>query len=151
MGVRTRLTVAVTTIFAIASIVAGVLALRITEDRLLADARANAEQMLTDYVGRLYGGTAATPTVEADESTSFFFLRCRRHRAHDASTSRRCWLTRCVRSPRLGGADRAPAVAGARRCRCRSATRAEVSASSRPICRHNGEVVRFAVAPTPSG
>ena len=56
-GMRTRLTVAVTAIFATASIVAGVVALRITEDRLLADTRANAEQMLSDYVGRLYGGT----------------------------------------------------------------------------------------------
>ena len=113
-GVRTRLTVAVTAIFAIASIVAGVMALRITEDRLLADTRANAEQMLSDYVTRLYGGTAAAPTVDADESTSFFFLD-----AVGSELSERQYVTTLLADRRSAGTSHVVGAPGRPPCRHR--------------------------------
>jgi len=144
-GMRTRLTVAVTAIFATASIVAGAVALRITEDRLLADTRANAEQMLRDYVGRLYGGTAAAPTVDAAESTSFFFLD-----AAGAELSERQYVTTLLSDAlvesRIGAAGSVtlppPAVP--------LAGGVGVDAAGQFVA-NNGEVLRFALAPTPAG
>ena len=159
-GVRTRLTVAVTAIFATASIVAGVVALRITEDRLLADTRANAEQMLSDYVARLYGGTAAAPTVDADESTSFFFLD-----AAGSELSERQYVTTLLadtlasRTRRRIGAG----LAARHPPRSRSLGLAVPSVPGDVVAggvgvdaagqfvANNGEVVRFALAPAPTG
>ncbi len=74
LGVRARLTVLVTGVFAIATTIGAIAVVRIVEDRLVDDTRANAEQILSEYLGRIYGGTPAVPTVQPDEGTSFFFL-----------------------------------------------------------------------------
>ncbi|MET0663208.1 MAG: ATP-binding protein [Ilumatobacteraceae bacterium] len=159
-GMRTRLTVAVTAIFATASIVAGVVALRITEDRLLADTRANAEQMLSDYVGRLYGGTAAAPTVDAAESTSFFFLD-----AAGAELSERQYVTTLLSDTlvesRIGApgsvAGSPPAVPSVSVTVAPGDVAGDVLAGGVGVdaagrfVGNNGEVVRFALAPTPTG
>jgi signal transduction histidine kinase len=152
--VRTRLTVAVTMVFATASTVAGVVALRVTEDRLLADTRANAEQMLSDYVMRLYGGTAAAPTVDADDSTSFFFLD-----AAGSELSEREYVTTLladtlVQSP-LPPPTAGPSISVA------GAPGVVMSADvisggvgvdpSGQFVSSDGEVVRFALAPAPTG
>ena len=74
LGVRARLTVLVTGVFAVATTIGAIAVVRIVEDRLVDDTRANAEQILSEYLGRIYGGTPAVPTVQPDEGTSFFFL-----------------------------------------------------------------------------
>jgi signal transduction histidine kinase len=73
-SLRTRVTVFVTAVFFVASVLGGVLALDVLRDRLVEDTRTNAEQILSQYLDRIYGGLAATPTVDASEATSFFFL-----------------------------------------------------------------------------
>ena len=71
---RTRLTVLVTAVFAIVTTVGAVAVVRIVEDRLVDDTRANAERILSEYLARIYGGTPAVPTVQPEQGTSFFFL-----------------------------------------------------------------------------
>jgi signal transduction histidine kinase len=74
MGMRARLTVLVTAVFAIVTTVGAVAVVRIVEDRLVDDTRANAERILSEYLSRIYGGTPAVPTVQPEQGTSFFFL-----------------------------------------------------------------------------
>ncbi len=163
-GVRTRLTVAVTAIFAAASIVAGVVALRITENRLLADTRTNAEQMLSDYVTRLYGGTAATPTVDAAQSTSFFFLD-----ATGSELTERQYVARLL-ADTIGASaitststvastdtntippppDGGPSIEFSIASDDVVAGGVGVDSTGQFVA-SNGEVVRFALAPVPSG
>jgi signal transduction histidine kinase len=74
LGMRARLTVLVTAVFAIVTTVGAVAVVRIVEDRLVDDTRANAEHILSEYLSRIYGGTPAVPTVQPEQGTSFFFL-----------------------------------------------------------------------------
>jgi signal transduction histidine kinase len=74
LGVRARLTVLVTAVFALATTIGAVAVLHLVHDRLVDDTRSNAERILSEYLSRIYGGTAAVPTVQPDEGTSFFFL-----------------------------------------------------------------------------
>jgi signal transduction histidine kinase len=69
-----RLTVLVTAVFAIATTLGAVAVVRIVQERLVDDTRANAERILSEYLGRIYGGTPAAPTVQPEQGTSFFFL-----------------------------------------------------------------------------
>jgi signal transduction histidine kinase len=71
---RARLTVLVTAVFGLVTTVGAVAVVRIVEDRLVDDTRANAERILSEYLARIYGGTPALPTVQPDQGTSFFFL-----------------------------------------------------------------------------
>jgi signal transduction histidine kinase len=74
LGVRARLTVLVTAVFAIATTLGAIAVVRIVQDRLVDDTRANAERILSEYLARIYGGTPAAPTVQPEQGTSFFFL-----------------------------------------------------------------------------
>jgi signal transduction histidine kinase len=74
LGMRARLTILVTALFAIVTTIGAVAVVRIVEDRLVDDTRANAERILSEYLARIYGGTPAVPTVQPDQGTSFFFL-----------------------------------------------------------------------------
>ena len=73
-AMRARLTVLVTAVFAVATTIGAVAVVRIVEDRLVDDTRANAERILSEYLARIYGGTPAVPTVQPEQGTSFFFL-----------------------------------------------------------------------------
>jgi len=74
LGMRARLTILVTAMFAIVTTIGAVAVVRIVEDRLVDDTRANAERILSEYLARIYGGTPAVPTVQPEQGTSFFFL-----------------------------------------------------------------------------
>jgi signal transduction histidine kinase len=74
MGIRARLTVLVTAVFAVMTTIGAVAVVRIVQDRLVDDTRANAERILSEYLARIYGGTPAVPTVQPEQGTSFFFL-----------------------------------------------------------------------------
>lgn len=71
---RARLTILVTALFAAVTTIGAVAVVRIVEDRLVDDTRANAERILSEYLSRIYGGTPAVPTVQPEQGTSFFFL-----------------------------------------------------------------------------
>ena len=74
LGMRARLTILVTAVFAVVTTIGAVAVVRIVEDRLVDDTRANAERILSEYLARIYGGTPAVPTVQPEQGTSFFFL-----------------------------------------------------------------------------
>jgi signal transduction histidine kinase len=74
LGVRARLTLSVTAVFAIATTLGAIAVVRIVQDRLVDDTRANAERILSEYLARIYGGTPAVPTIQPEQGTSFFFL-----------------------------------------------------------------------------
>jgi len=71
---RARLTILVTALFAAVTTIGAVAVVRIVEDRLVDDTRANAERIMSEYLSRIYGGTPAVPTVQPEQGTSFFFL-----------------------------------------------------------------------------
>lgn len=74
LGMRGRLTILVTALFGVVTTIGAVAVVRIVEDRLVEDTRANAERILSEYLARIYGGTPAVPTVQPEQGTSFFFL-----------------------------------------------------------------------------
>ena len=74
LGIRARLTVLVTAVFAVATTIGAVAVVQIVQDRLVDDTRANAERILSEYLARIYGGTPAVPTVQPEQGTSFFYL-----------------------------------------------------------------------------
>lgn len=74
IGLRARLTIFVTAVFAIAVTVTAAIVVSVVEDRLIADTRANAEAVLSDYLESVYGGVASVGVVDPEESTTFFYL-----------------------------------------------------------------------------
>ncbi len=74
LGLRARLTLLVTAVFACALILSTVLVLRAVEDRLVADTRASAEGVLVNYLDSIYGGVATIGVVDPTETTRFFYL-----------------------------------------------------------------------------
>lgn len=74
LGLRARLTIAVTTVFAIALVVSTVVVVRAVEARLVEDTRASAEAVLVSYLDSLHGGVATVGVVDPDETTRFFYL-----------------------------------------------------------------------------
>lgn len=74
LGLRTRLTIFVTLVFAAAISLTSVVVVRIVEDDLVANSRASAETVLTAYLDSIYGGTATVGIVDAGDSTQFFYL-----------------------------------------------------------------------------
>ncbi len=74
LGLRSRLTVLVTVVFAAAMSITSLFVLRVVEDDLVADTRANAETVLGAYLETIYGGTATVGVVDANDTTRFFYL-----------------------------------------------------------------------------
>lgn len=74
LGLRVRLTFAMTLIFAVALVLSTAVALREVEERLIDDARSTAESLLTSHLNSIYGGVAAVGVVDANERTRFFYL-----------------------------------------------------------------------------
>jgi len=73
LGLRARLTILVTAVFAIAMTITSLLVLRAVENDLVDSARANAETVLTDYLEGIYGGTATLGVIDPANSTRFFY------------------------------------------------------------------------------
>ncbi len=74
LGLRARLTIFVTVVFAVTMIVTSILARSVVEDRMLANSKANAEAVLSEFLESIYGGVATLGVVDP-ESTSRFFYR----------------------------------------------------------------------------
>ncbi len=74
LGLRARLTILVTAVFAVALSITAVAALEAVERRLIDDTRASAEAVLSSYLESIYGGVATVGVVAPDEATRFFYL-----------------------------------------------------------------------------
>ncbi len=74
LGLRARLTIFVTVVFAAALTITSVVVVAAVEDRLVADTRASAEAVLGDYLESIYGGVATVGVVDPDSTTRFFYL-----------------------------------------------------------------------------
>ncbi len=74
LGLRARLTLLVTVVFAATLTASTVVVFRVVEDRLVDDTRASAEVVLTSYLDSIYGGVATIGVVDPDETTRFFYL-----------------------------------------------------------------------------
>ena len=73
LGLRARLTIFVTLVFAAALSITSIVVVATVEDRLVADTRASAETVLTDYLESIYGGVATLGVVSPDSTTRFFY------------------------------------------------------------------------------
>ena len=73
LGLRARLTLIVTVVFATAIIVVAVLVVDVVQSRLVSDTRDSAEAVLADYLDSVYGGTVTFGVVDAAEATRFFY------------------------------------------------------------------------------
>jgi signal transduction histidine kinase len=74
LGLRARLTIFVTLVFAAALAITSIVVVAAVENRLVADSRANAETVLGDYLDTIYGGIATVGVVDPDDTTRFFYL-----------------------------------------------------------------------------
>ena len=74
LGLRARLTIFVTVVFASTLTLTSVLVVAAVEDRLIDDTRASAEAVLSGYLESIYGGVATVGVVDPDATTSFFYL-----------------------------------------------------------------------------
>ena len=75
LGLRTRLTIFVTLVFAAAiSLTSVVVVVNVVEDDLVANSRTSAQTVLSAYLDSIYGGTATVEFVDARDSTQFFYL-----------------------------------------------------------------------------
>jgi signal transduction histidine kinase len=73
MGLRARLTIIVTFVFATAVVVVALVVVAVVESRLVRDTRNSAEAVLADYLESVYGGTVAFGVVDSAEATRFFY------------------------------------------------------------------------------
>ena len=73
LGLRARLTIIVTVVFATAIIVVAFVVVDVVQSRLVRDTRNSAEAVLADYLESVYGGTVAFGVVDAAEATQFFY------------------------------------------------------------------------------
>ncbi|MCP3937650.1 MAG: HAMP domain-containing histidine kinase, partial [Actinomycetia bacterium] len=73
LGLRAKLTIIVTLVFATAIIVVAVLVVDVVQSRLVSDTRDNAEAVLADYLDSVYGGTVTFGVVDPTEATRFFY------------------------------------------------------------------------------
>ncbi|NOX32046.1 MAG: hypothetical protein GXP35_18680, partial [Actinobacteria bacterium] len=73
LGLRARLTLFVTAVFALAMSIASVVVLKAVEDDLVDNTRNNAETVLGTYLESIYGGTAGVGVVDAADTTRFFY------------------------------------------------------------------------------
>jgi signal transduction histidine kinase len=74
LGLRARLTIFVTVVFASTLTLTSVVVVDAVEDRLIADTRATAEAVLGGYLETIYGGVATVGVVDPNTTTSFFYL-----------------------------------------------------------------------------
>ncbi|MCP3993080.1 MAG: HAMP domain-containing protein [Actinomycetia bacterium] len=74
IGLRARLTIFVTIVFAAALTMTSVLVIEAVEDRLVADTRASAEAVLSGYLESIYGGVATVGVVDPEATSRFFYL-----------------------------------------------------------------------------
>jgi len=74
LQLRTRLTLLVTTVFAMALIAAAAIGLTRIETSLETETRDNAEALLYDYLGQLQGGTVGPAQPDPDDATRFVYL-----------------------------------------------------------------------------
>ena len=74
LGLRARLTIGVTTVFAATLIVSTLVVFDVVEDRLVDDTRASAEAVLDSYLDAIYGGVATIGVIDPDDTTRFFYL-----------------------------------------------------------------------------
>lgn len=74
LGLRTRLTILVTGVFALAIVVTSVVVIRTVERDLVADTEASAQRVLTNYLDGIYGGTATVGVLDSAASSRFFYL-----------------------------------------------------------------------------
>lgn len=74
LGLRARLTILVTLVFAVAISISSILGLRAVEGELIEDTRASAEFVLGSYLDSIYGGTATVGVVDSTDTTRFFYL-----------------------------------------------------------------------------
>jgi len=74
LGLRTRLTLLVTGVFAVALTLTSVVVTGLVEDDLIADTEASAERVLANYLETINGGTATIGVVDSTTSTRFFYL-----------------------------------------------------------------------------
>jgi len=74
LGIRGRLTAAVTAFFLVVSLVAGWAIVRVVERRLIDNARSNAEALLDNYLSGVINNGPMIATVDPDQSGVFFYL-----------------------------------------------------------------------------
>jgi len=74
LGLRARLTIFVTVVFASTLTLTSVVVVAAVEDRLIDDTRASAEAVLSGYLETIYGGVATLGVVDPNTTTSFFYL-----------------------------------------------------------------------------
>jgi len=72
-GLRARLTLLVTSVFAVTMSIMSIVVIDAVEDDLVDGTRTNAEAVLSSYLASIYGGTATVGVVDATESTRFFY------------------------------------------------------------------------------
>jgi signal transduction histidine kinase len=74
LGIRARLTLLVSAVFAVASALAAVALVDAAERQLVDQTLASAEAVLGDYLTSFYGGVPTVALVDASEGTTFFWL-----------------------------------------------------------------------------
>ncbi len=74
IGLRARLTLFVTAVFAAALSLLSVLTLNAAEDDLVANTRSNAEGVLGNYLDANSGGVSSVAVVDPTQATRFFYL-----------------------------------------------------------------------------
>lgn len=74
LGLRARLTILVTLVFAVSISILSIFGLRAVEGELIDDTRSSAELVLGSYLDSIYGGTATVGVVDSTDTTRFFYL-----------------------------------------------------------------------------
>jgi signal transduction histidine kinase len=74
LGLRARLTILVTLVFAVTISITSIVVLNTVENNLVDDTRASAETVLVGYLDSIYGGTATVGVVGSGDTTRFFYL-----------------------------------------------------------------------------
>lgn len=73
LGLRTKLTIFVTSVFAVTLTIASIVTLNVAERELLANTRSTAEGVLLEYL-QTDSGPSTTAVVDPSEATRFFYL-----------------------------------------------------------------------------
>jgi len=74
LGLRSRLTLLVTVVFASALVLTSLIVVNLVEDDLVEGTREGAERVLATYLDSIYGGTATVGVLDATDSARFFYL-----------------------------------------------------------------------------
>jgi signal transduction histidine kinase len=145
LGVKARLTIFVTVVFALAASMGAVVLLGTVEARLVADTRATTMTILTDYLSSLYGGVPTLGVTDPSDTTALFYLD-----AAGGELSPQDYLERIIALHAPPAGSVAGAV-GANRQDAAPGFSVRVDVETGEIIAPNGDVVTISVSPIPVG